>query len=93
MKYGVSLSIDLNKLDKSKFKQVTKKDGSVANYLNLTTYITPEDQDQYGNHGFVKQSQSKEEREAGEDLPILGNTKIFYTDSVVSEEITEDLPF
>ena len=45
MKYGVSLSIDLNKLDKSKFKQVTKKDGSVANYLNLTTYITPSDRD------------------------------------------------
>ena len=37
--------------------------------------------DQYENNGFISQSQTKEEREAKEKTPILGNVKVFYTDS------------
>jgi hypothetical protein len=105
MKIGVSVSLDLKKLDLSRCPVVTKKDGTEARYLNMTTFINTDEQDQYENNGFIAQSQSKEEREAGEERPpILGNVKVFYTDGaapaaskytdpVVNSPITEDIPF
>ena len=77
MKVGVSVSIDLKKLDLERCPVVTKKDGTEARYLNMTTFIDTVEQDQYENNGFIAQSQSKEEREAGgERPPILGNVKV-----------------
>lgn len=105
MKIGVSVSLDLKKLDLNRCPVVTKKDGTEARYLNMTTFIDTDQQDQYENNGFIAQSQSKEEREAGKErLPILGNVKVFYTDGaapaaskyadpVVNSPITEDIPF
>ena len=105
MKIGVSVSLDLKKLDLNRCPVVTKKDGTEARYLNMTTFIDTDEQDQYENNGFIAQSQSKEEREAGEERPpILGNVKVFYTDGaapaaskyadpVVNSPITEDIPF
>ena len=102
MKIGVSVSLDLKKLDLSRCPVVTKKDGTEARYLNMTTFINTDELDQYDNNGFIAQSQSKEEREAGEERPpILGNVKVFYTDGdapaapapVVNSPITEDIPF
>ena len=105
MKIGVSVSLDLKKLDLNRCPVVTKKDGTEARYLNMTTFIDTDEQDQYENNGFIAQSQSKEEREAGKErLPILGNVKVFYTDGaapaaskyadpVVNSPITEDIPF
>lgn len=105
MKIGVSVSLDLKKLDLNRCPVVTKKDGTEARYLNMTTFIDTDQQDQYENNGFIAQSQSKEEREAGEERPpILGNVKVFYTDGaapaaskyadpVVNSPITEDIPF
>lgn len=76
MKVGVSISIDVTKLDKSKFYQ-----GKKGTYADLTTFIDLDEKDQYQNNGFVTQSQTKEERQAGgEKPPILGNVKVFYTD-------------
>ena len=80
MKIGVSVSLDLKKLDLNRCPVVTKKDGTEARYLNMTTFIDTDQQDQYENNGFIAQSPSKEEREAGEERPpILGNVKVFYT--------------
>jgi hypothetical protein len=105
MKIGVSVSLDLKKLDLSRCPVVTKKDGTEARYLNMTTFINTDELDQYENNGFIAQSQSKEEREAGKERPpILGNVKVFYTDGaapaaskytdpVVNSPITEDIPF
>ena len=94
MKVGVSVSLDLKKLDLSRCPVVTKKDGTEARYLNLTTFIDTVEQDQYENNGFIAQSQTKEEREAGKErLPILGNVKVFYTDGGSAAPITEDIPF
>jgi len=102
MKIGVSVSLDLKKLDLSRCPVVTKKDGTEARYLNMTTFINTDELDQYENNGFIAQSQSKEEREAGKERPpILGNVKVFYTegaapaapDPVVNSPITEDIPF
>lgn len=98
-KIGVSLSLDVTRIDKSRLKEVTKKDGSVAKYLNLTTFINPTEEDQYGNHGFIAQSQTKEERESGaERPPILGNVKVIYTEGGQPKKqddflADEDVPF
>jgi hypothetical protein len=97
-KIGVSVSLDVTRIDKARLKEVTKKDGSVAKYLNLTTFINPTEEDQYGNHGFIAQSQTKEEREAGEERPpILGNVKVIYTEGGQPKKqddfLSEDVPF
>lgn len=97
-KIGVSISIDVTKIDKSRINEVTKKDGSVAKYVNLTTFINPSEEDQYGNHGFIAQSQTKEERESGaERPPILGNCKVIYTEGGQPKKqddfLNADVPF
>ena len=77
MKIGISVSIDVTKIDKARLYQ-----GKKGTYLDLTTFIDTDNADQYQNHGFISQSQTKEERDAGaERTPILGNCKVFYTDA------------
>lgn len=81
MKVRVNLSIDCLKIDKSRMKQVTKKDGSKAAYIDLTTYLDTDKNSDFGDHGFISQQTSKEEREAGVQTPILGNCTIVWTDT------------
>ena len=76
MKIGISLKIDVSKLDKSRFFH--GKNGAI--YADLTGFVDVETEDQYGNNGFITQSINKEERDAGLKLPILGNSKVFYKD-------------
>jgi hypothetical protein len=66
-----NISINLNKVDKSRLT----KDKNGNSWLNLSGFVN-EIPDDYGNNGFITQSQSKEERESGEKLPILGNFKL-----------------
>jgi len=79
MKIGISVKIDVTKIDKARL-YVGKK----GTYLDLTTFIDTEEVDQYDNHGFISQSVSKEERDAKVQTPILGNCKIFYRDDTNS---------
>ena len=82
MKIGVSIKIDVTKIDKTRL--FTGKKGT---YLDLTTFINTEEVDQYDNNGFISQSQTKEERDAGQDrTAILGNCKVFYKDTSNSHE-------
>ena len=74
MKIGVSLKIDVTKIDKARLFK-----GEKGTYMDLTTFIDTEEQDQYENNGFISQSVDKEEREKGIQTPILGNCKVFYT--------------
>lgn len=67
-----SFSIDVTKLDKTRF--VEGKNG--AKYCNLIA-IPTKTPGKYGDTHIVKQSASKEEREKGVDLPIIGNGKDF----------------
>ena len=76
MKIGISIKIDVTKIDKSRL--FTGKNG--AKYLDLTTFIDTDNPSQYGDHGFISQSVSKEERDNKVQTPILGNTKVFYSD-------------
>jgi hypothetical protein len=63
----------------------------------LTTFINLDEQDKYGNNGFISQSISKEEKDAGVKTPILGNVKVFYPKSSASAKqedfALEDDPF
>ena len=82
MKIGISISIDVTKLDKSRFYK-----GKKGTYADLTTFVNLDEVDQYDNNGFISQSQTKEERESGaERTPILGNCKVFYRDDSNSHE-------
>ena len=75
MKVGISLRIDVTKIDKSRLYK-----GAKGTYLDLTTFVDTEVADQYENHGFIAQSLTKDERDAQVQTPILGNVKVFYTD-------------
>ena len=77
MKLGISLKIDVTKIEKERlFKG---KNG--AKYLDVTTFVDLDNPGQYGDHGFISQDVSKQERDNGVKGPILGNAKVFYNDS------------
>jgi hypothetical protein len=96
MKVGLSVRIDVTKIDKERLYK-----GQKGTYLDLTTFVDTASQDQYENNGFISQSVDKEEREKGVQTPILGNVKVFYTDGseqpstpqAKQEVIDEDIPF
>ena len=96
MKAGLSVRIDVTKIDKERLYK-----GQKGTYLDLTTFVDTASQDQYENNGFISQSVDKEEREKGVQTPILGNVKVFYTDGseqpstpqAKQEVIDEDIPF
>ena len=72
-KIGVSLSIDVTAIDKSKML----KHANGKTYLDMTVFIDPNTEDNYGNHGMIVQNW-KEAPKGG--TPILGNAKIFWKD-------------
>lgn len=92
----IAVSIDVTKLDKSKF--VTGKKGT---YANITISLNDEP-DQYNNDASVWEGQTEEERKAKADRNFLGNGKVVWssegkpqqgkTQSSVKEEVN-DLPF
>lgn len=63
--------IDKNLLDQAKFFQ--GNNGKC--YINLVLWENRNGADQYGNTHIVKQDSSKEERDAGVQVPIVGNAK------------------
>ena len=68
----LSISIDVTKLDKSRFYQ-----GKKGKYASLDIWIEDE-KDQYGNDASVSESLSKEEREAKSKKNYVGNGKKLY---------------
>lgn len=92
----IAVSIDVTKLDKSRF--VTGKKGT---YANLTISLNDEP-DQYNNDASVWEGQTEDERKAKADRNFLGNGKVVWssegqpqqgrTQSSVKEEVN-DLPF
>ena len=76
MRMGMEIKIDVTKLDKARFYQ-----GKKGTYATLTAFVDTEKVSEYGDNGTVTQAIDKGERQSGVKLPILGNTKIFYTDA------------
>ena len=82
----ISLSIDVSKIDAKRLYK-----GKKGHYLSATLFLK-EETDQYGNNGFIVESITKEEREAGNKGTILGNAKFMASGSSKQEE-PGDLPF
>lgn len=76
----INVSIDVTKLDKSRFFK-----GAKGTYCDLVLWPTPGGQ--YGDF-MVKQAATKAERSSGNyaDLPILGNAKFFGGDRPETRE-------
>jgi hypothetical protein len=74
-KIGVSLKINVSKIDKARL-YVGKK----GTYLDATVFIDLDELDQYGNSGMISQSVSQEERQAGTKGEVLGDSKVFWRD-------------
>jgi len=82
MKVGISIKLDVTKIDKARLFK-----GEKGTYLDLTTFVDLDEKDQYENNGFISQSQTKEERETkAPHTPILGNVKVFYRDGQQSPQ-------
>lgn len=73
-----NISIDLNKLDKSKI--VNGKNGSQYYNLNISINDTT---DQYGNNIQVTEPQTKDQRDAKEPRTFYGNGRVIFTDGVI----------
>lgn len=73
-----NISIDLNKLDKSKI--VNGKNGSQYYNLNISVNDTT---DQYGNNIQVTEPQTKEQRDSKTPRVFYGNGKVIWTDGTV----------
>lgn len=80
-KIGVSLKIDVSKIDETRLFEGTK-----GTYLDATVFIDINNEDQWGNNGFIAQSVGKEERKQGVKGAILGNVKVFYKDNSESQQ-------
>lgn len=75
-KIGVSLKIDVTKIDKARLFK-----GQKGTYLDATAFIDLDQLDQYGNSGMITQDVSKEEKDQGVKGAILGNSKVFWSDA------------
>ena len=75
---AVNFKVDLNKLDQARLYE--GKNGSRT--VDLTCFISPEEPDQYGQHGGIQQSTTSEERSAGMKMPYVGNVKAFWSEGV-----------
>ena len=75
-KIGVSLKIDVTKIDKARLFK-----GQKGTYLDATAFIELDQLDQYGNSGMITQDVSKQEKDSGVQGAILGNSKVFWSES------------
>jgi hypothetical protein len=75
-KVGVSLKIDVSKIDKARLFK-----GQKGTYLDATVFIDLAELDQYDNSGMITQDVSKEEKNNNVKGAILGNCKVFWSDS------------
>ena len=75
-KVGVSIKLDVTKIDKQRLFS-----GQKGTYLDATVFIDIDELDQYGNSGMITQDVSKEEKQSGVKGNILGNVKVFWKDS------------
>jgi hypothetical protein len=67
----INFSINLEALPK---EQIIK--GKKGSYINLTMFAN--DETRYGNNASISLSQSKEEREAGNQKTYIGNGKVAW---------------
>ncbi len=86
-KVGVSIKLDVTKIDKSKLFQ-----GQKGTYLDAQVFIDIDELDQYGNSGMITQAVSKEEKQQGVKGNILGNVKVFWKDQQQAPQQPQNRP-
>lgn len=84
----ISVSIDLNKLDKSRIIQ--GKNG--AKYYNITINVNDE-KNQYGNDANVITSQTQEERQSKAPKTYLGNGRVVWSNNSTQAQPTSTEDF
>lgn len=72
MKITISHNIDVLRIDKTKIKEFTRKDGTKGMSYQFVTFLDT-DNDQFGNNGMIIESVPKDSPTKG---AILGNCKI-----------------
>jgi hypothetical protein len=82
----IKTSINLARIPKDKII-----DGAKGKYLPITITVNDE-VDQFGNHGPVVVSQTKEEREAKAEKTYLGNVQVVWTNGAFPEPNRQDQP-
>lgn len=97
-KVGVSLKIDVKKIEKARLFA-----GQKGTYLDATVFIDLDQADEYGNNGMITQDVSKQERDSGVKGAILGNAKVFFKDGQApvqqvqqqapADDFDQDIPF
>lgn len=85
----ITLSIDVTKLDKTRFKHVIKKNGDKAVYCELVLFDSRNTE--YGDY-MVKQGLSKEDREKKVKMPILGNGEKYSPAGASREQAAKPEP-
>ena len=75
-KVGVSLKINVSQIEKARLFA-----GQKGKYLDATVFIDLDQLDQYGNSGMITQDVTKEEKQQQVKGNILGNCKVFWSDS------------
>lgn len=81
----INASIDVTKIPKEALVK-----GKKGTYANVTIFIN--DETRFGNNASVALSQSKEQREAGEQKTYLGNGRVVFTEGTVTVAEREDSP-
>ena len=75
MKIAVNFKVNLSQID-----QARCFNGKKGKYADLTAFIDIDEVGQYGDNGTISQQTSKDERDQGIKLPIIGNTTVFWRD-------------
>ena len=105
MKVGISLKIDVSKIDKNRLFK-----GQKGTYLDATAFVDLDQLDQYGHSGMITQDVSKDERAQGVKGNILGNSKVYWkgdsqpqqaapvqqaqpSQAAATDDFVDDIPF
>ena len=78
MKIGLSLKIDVTKIDKVRLYK-----GQKGTYLDATVFVDMDNEDQYGNNGMI--TQKWKDSQDGK-TPILGNSRVFWREDSQSSQ-------
>ena len=80
-KIGLEIKINASKIEKARLFE-----GKTGKWLTLTTFIDLDNEDQYGNNSFITQ---KKEQDEEIQMPIIGNSKVFWSDIAKEKEQRE----
>ena len=95
----ISFSVDLSKIDKTKIKQINKKDGTLGQFLDVSVVLN-DTKDKFGNDASMSIGQTKEEKDQKVNRVFLGNGKIVWDSTPIanlevpdSSNSSNSLPF